>query len=116
MSITTIKQSHAILPAEVNRDEDGYWIHPDFPHFEDEISNSEWQEYLEQNQLQSEYVDLFGDAPEDISDRYCESGDADCSDWEPTKPAGDGWFLFGIWDTEDGPTSCWVRHTERAAD
>lgn len=103
-----------ISPAEVTRDEDGYWLHPDFPHFEEEITTSEWQNYLDQNKLQSKFVDMEGDAPDEVADGYFETGNPDCSAWAPTMPDGDDWFLFGIWDTEDGPTSCWVRHNEEA--
>ena len=29
--------------------------------------------------------------------------------WEPTVPEGDGWFLFALYDTEDGPHACFTR-------
>lgn len=29
-------------------------------------------------------------------------------DWHPSSP-GEGWQLAGKWDTEDGPTSVWIR-------
>lgn len=104
-----------ISPAEVTRDEYGYWLHPDFPHFEEVIITSEWQDYLDQNKLQSKFVDMDGDAPEYVTDGYFATGNPEyCSAWEPTPPDGEGYFLFGIWDTDDGPTSCWVRHNEDA--
>lgn len=42
-------------------------------------------------------------AEEAIADRYFESGDPDCSFWEPDRPGGEDWFGFSINDTHDGP-------------
>ncbi|MFJ5378165.1 hypothetical protein ACIPSX_12545 [Pectobacterium sp. CHL-2024] len=44
-----------------------------------------------------------------IRDRYFEAGDLNVSDWNPTPPAGDGWFVGSIHDTEDGPVCIWLR-------
>lgn len=101
-----------IQPFEVERDEDGYWVHPAFPSFEDELLASEWRDFLRKHGLEAEFVGMEGDAPDEVTDRYFELGDPDCSAWTPTSPTGEGWFLFGIWDTEDGPTSCWVRNVD----
>lgn len=38
-----------------------------------------------------------------------ESGDPDCSYWEPSKPDGEGWFCLAIYDTDDGPSCWWGR-------
>ncbi len=35
--------------------------------------------------------------------------DYDCTPWQPSKPAGDGWFTFPIHDTEDGPICVLLR-------
>jgi len=35
--------------------------------------------------------------------------------WEPSKPAGDGWHLIAINDTEDGPMAWWARPVKEAA-
>jgi len=66
-----------IQPAEVTRNPDGYWRHPDFPSFEDEGTHAEWVAFKSKFGLE------------------------------------EGWFILGIWDTEDGPTCCWARHKEQ---
>jgi diadenosine tetraphosphatase ApaH/serine/threonine PP2A family protein phosphatase len=35
--------------------------------------------------------------------------------WQPTPPSGDGWFLFAIYDTEDGPYACFTRPKQSVA-
>ena len=32
-----------------------------------------------------------------------------CLAGEPKAPEGEGWFLLGLWDTEDGPFAWYVR-------
>jgi hypothetical protein len=34
------------------------------------------------------------------------------SDWQPSAPAGDGWFIGSIHDTEDGPVCIWLREVK----
>jgi hypothetical protein len=51
----------------------------------------------------------------DITDEQLEAleaGDADISEWIPTPPAGEGWFIGSIHDTEDGPVCYWLRPVE----
>jgi hypothetical protein len=42
---------------------------------------------------------------------YC-----DCAAWDPDPPAGNGWFLVSIHDTEDGPCAVWLRHKPTSAE
>jgi len=99
-----------INPADVTRDQYGFWLHPGFPTLEEEQLGQEWRDFLQKNGLESDFVDMAGDATDEVSDKYFNKGDPDCSAWTPTSPIGEGWFIFGIWATDDGPTSCWVRN------
>jgi hypothetical protein len=40
---------------------------------------------------------------------YWEVGEAHCLGWNPETPIDDGWFLLGIFDTDDGPYVQWAR-------
>jgi hypothetical protein len=96
-----------IQAAPVVRDENSMFWHPDLPPFEDgdEEKSKQWiaEQGLTMSMVSLEYAD------EAIADRYFESGDPDCSYWEPDRPGGDGWFCLSINDTDDGPVCWWAR-------
>jgi hypothetical protein len=96
-----------IQPEEVKRDEKGYWWHS----AANQLGDDEYIPYswFSDRGLSLKIVTFEDDASEDLNDRYF-NGD-DVSDWNPTKPDGDGWFVFSIHDTEDGPCCAWVRQT-----
>jgi hypothetical protein len=108
-------------PEEVRRDEDGFWLHSAFNDAEEEditkLPISEGMEFR--------FIGFFDDAPKQLQDRHDaasalygateEWGDV-IREWEPTKPQGEGWFLAGIYDTEDGPYACFTREKQRSAD
>ncbi|EBS4060231.1 hypothetical protein DPY64_25050 [Salmonella enterica subsp. enterica serovar Newport] len=95
------------LPVE--RDPYGYWTHPLYDAFCDGrefISEDVFRAWLKANDL--EWTVSYRDDEEidpDI-DGY------DISAWEPEAPAGDGWFVGSIHDTEDGAVCVWLRNTE----
>ncbi|MDA5499862.1 hypothetical protein, partial [Yersinia aleksiciae] len=41
-----------------------------------------------------------------------DTGDCNLNIWQPKPPAGDGWFMGSIHDTEDGPVCYWLRPIE----
>ncbi|WP_223672913.1 hypothetical protein [Proteus terrae] len=91
-----------IIPEVVERDEDGYWMHSQFPRTE---VDSEIENWVSENQLENKFVFMEGDIDEDkhhAYDRYFHTGNPDFHDWEPSKPIGEGWFIGGIYETEDG--------------
>ena len=95
---------------EVQRDNDGWWTHPDMPEVETSEQFNAWQE---QQGFQLCIVMLDGDAgdgTEEAYKTYFDAANADCSAWQPSKPEGDGWFIVSIHDTEDGPACIWIRH------
>ena len=94
----------ARLPA---RDENGHVQHPD-------MDGIGWDEFDMGPQLRaigwySTTVCFESDATHDQRERYDEGNSPDCSYWTPSRPAGEGWLLAAIYDTEDGPVALYVR-------
>ncbi len=104
----------AIVAAPVERDEMGFWAHPAWPD-DDECEESIPLSWFAERGLQVRCFDFESDAPEELQDAWLELGEYDCSKWEPSKPGGDGWFVFSIHDTDDGPICVWVRPAPGAA-
>jgi hypothetical protein len=110
-------------PEPIIRDQDGFWLHSVLRAAEeqciDDLPESEGMEF--------HYVDFENDAPQELKEiweqatRFLFDGDdeilfADAiAPWEPTPPEGEGWFLIGIYDTEDGPYACFTRAKEADA-
>lgn len=94
----------SIQPVEVKRDENGLWTHPQYPYFggREYIPDSEWQQWCTEHGITSKAVSFDGDAPDELTEKYWDDFDTNCSAWEPTKPA-DNAFLLSIHDTEEGP-------------
>lgn len=104
-----------IQAAPVLRDETGNWWHPDMPPF-DEGDGEKFKAWLKAQGLELSRAEL-GDEPEDhpAYRAIFEEANGDFSAWEPEPPAGAGWFMLAISDTEDGPACCWVRRALPAA-
>ena len=104
-----------IQAAPVLRDETGNWWHPDMPPFDDG-DGEKFKAWLLAQGLELSRAEL-GDEPEDHPAYKAVFEDANCdfSAWEPEPPAGAGWFMLAISDTEDGPACCWVRRAPPAA-
>lgn len=97
----------SIQPEEVVRDETGSWTHSKWPGDgeEDAIPKSWFAEHgLDLAIVELEYEE------QEVADKYFEGGGPDFSYWQPSRPAGDGWFIFSIHDTDDGPVCVWVRN------
>lgn len=110
----TENQNSLIQPVPVQRDEHGYWTHPDYPKWDEETSVQTIKEWYEEQGLEHAVVLFEDDAPEDLTDAWEATGEDDCTKWEPTVPKGDGWFALSIHDTERGPVCIWVRREASA--
>lgn len=101
-------------PAEITaqpvvRDRWGGWTHPDFfktPDGRELPQPGEFERWLEAHHLQSATTWMEHDVPEQMMEQYQKTGN--CSNWEPSVPAGDGWFIGSIHDTEDGAVCIWL--------
>lgn len=102
---TTLNPS--LQPEPVSRNDCGHWTHPSWPDDGDECAIP--RHWFAEHGLEVFIVELEYDAPQEVQDAYFDEGNPDCSKWEPSKPIGDGWFIFSIHDTEDGPVCVWVR-------
>lgn len=106
--IERLDRIQLIQPYPVQRDEEGMFAHPDLPNFDEDPDKSKL--WLQEQGLEICSVSLETDAPEEIADRYFASDSPDCSYWEPSMPAGEGWFCLAIHDTEEGGPYCfWAR-------
>jgi hypothetical protein len=100
----------------VERDENGYWIHPDLSHFwQVEMNGAEscdsvqWEELCERAGIKTETVRLENqERTHPAYIRYFQEGELDISDWDPSPPPG--WWLIDIGDSEDGPFAVWATH------
>ncbi|MCC0381001.1 hypothetical protein FA341_33510 [Pseudomonas aeruginosa] len=90
----------------VERDQFGFWTHPNYPDLADNCSSSEAQEILRRLGLELQNVFMESDAP-----RLYDSARSDqrYSEWIPTRPEGAGWFVLSIHDTDNGPVCQYVR-------
>ena len=102
------EEKQLIQPLQVERDECGFWTHPAWPDDGDECALP--FSWFGDHGLEYCIVEMENDAPEGMMEAWMGDRDYDCTPWQPSKPAGEGWFTFSIHDTEDGPVCVWVRH------
>lgn len=99
--------SPAIVPLPVERDPYGCWTHPvydDFCDGREYVPAAEFNAWMDANGL--DWTVDYRDE-EDIDpavDGY------DISKWQPEAPAGKGWFVGSIHDTEDGAVCIWLSN------
>ncbi|WP_305817526.1 hypothetical protein [Photobacterium leiognathi] len=91
-----------IQPCYVDRDEDGYWIHPELPNWDESTTSEVINAWFKANNCDYAIVYFESDAPEALSDKYYEQGEPGVGDWEPTLPHANA-FLLSIHDAEDSP-------------
>nr|WP_312623226.1 hypothetical protein [Pseudomonas juntendi] len=87
----------------VERDQDGWWSHPDEPDFDEDYAA--FKAWLVQQGLELKQWHMDSDIGEH---HPYDDGECHCLGWEPKRP-GPEWFLLGTFDTEDGPCVSWVR-------
>lgn len=98
-----------LAPREIVRDADGWLDHHALPVCDEGVR---FDELLSAIGLETYFLAMDGDAPQEVADRYFEHGEGNCSAWTPTPPEGDGWLLLAIYDTEDGPYAMFARRKQ----
>ncbi len=91
---------------QVDRDKHGYWTHPVYELFCDgreSIAPEEFNQWLKQQVLKCSIQYRDEEEIDPKVDGY------DISSWQPEAPAGEGWFVASIHDTEDGAVCIWLR-------
>lgn len=95
-----------MTPLPVERDQYGYWTHPVYSNFCDgreHVPTAEFNAWMEANGLEWT-VDYRDEEDIDPAVDGC-----DISKWHPEAPAGEGWFVGSIHDSEDGAVCIWLR-------
>lgn len=102
-----------IRAVPVERDDLGYWTHPAYP--------AEWDEGTTEKECSAWYAtqgletshQYLSAIDEELTDACMEGDFSGFLKYEPIPPDGDGWFLWLIWEDEDGPIFTWARHYTR---
>ncbi|HGS5355291.1 TPA: 3'-5' exonuclease [Vibrio cholerae] len=92
------------LPVE--RDEMGFWTHPELPNFGEFVSITAIEEFEAKNNITVKTVPMESDSSQELIDKWFDDGES-CLDWEPTAPSKSS-FILSIHDTEDGPYVWWA--------
>ena len=100
----------------VNRDEKGFWVHPQLPDFGENTSLDNLKAWFGAGNQDCNLVIMDGELGE-----LWGKGEIDsCIEWEPKINIQDA-FLVGIWDTEDGVVAMFafpeivLRDSDKAA-
>lgn len=90
----------------VERDEMGFWTHPNLPNFGEVVSKETLEAFENENNITVVIYSMEGSADQEIIDQWFEEGES-CLKWEPTPPSRSS-FILSIHDTEDGPYVWWA--------
>ncbi|WP_342705198.1 hypothetical protein OHZ10_29410 [Burkholderia arboris] len=99
-----------LTPREIMRYEDGTLSHPAVPYLDEDVN---YETFFAAFGIDAAFIHMENDVDGDTYDQYFASNSANCSFWTPSAPAGDGWLLLEIYDTEDGPVALYVREKKR---
>lgn len=106
-----------ISAVTVERGEDGFWLHPVLDELlgkREGFQSGEFEAWLDANNLEAAY-DFWSEEDTDAYRAYVVSGSF--AAWQPEPPAGNGWFISSIHDSEDdGPLCIWLRNRLCSAD
>ncbi|WP_321882566.1 hypothetical protein [Burkholderia cepacia] len=98
-----------LAPRAIVRDENGWLTHPAFPACDEDVRADR---FLAAFGIESAFVSMESEVDIDAFERHLESGDFNCSWWNPTMPAGEGWQLLEIYDTDAGPYALFAREKQ----
>ena len=89
-----------LQPLPVERDAYGQWVHP--------VYQEEWYKTFEDDSPTEDQVDEFLlSLGVTVKTLHLEDDAVDLKDWNPEVP--EGYFLVGIWDTEDTPVAVFAK-------
>lgn len=99
-----------IMPANVVREKNGSWYHPNLPSWDEESFNSAaYKKWLSDNGISVRSIFMQDDPSADsLCDAYFERDEPNFSAWNPV--AREGEFLIAIGETEDGPFASFASY------
>ena len=98
-----------LAPVAITRDQHGFFNHPGLPECDEDVR---LDKLLGAFGLETRFVDLESDTLAlDAKEKMSES--FDFSGWTPTPPAGEGWKLLQIQETEDGAYAVFARRAAK---
>lgn len=97
-------RTRLLAPRDIVRDPDGWLSHPDMPVCDESVR---YDDLLAVFGIETAFVSLESQ-DERLAERYFEES-ASIEDWNPEPPAGGGWVLLEIYDTENGPYAIFGR-------
>lgn len=103
----------AIQAVKIERDEFGYWTHPELPEWDEGTSKDEIEAWFSAQSLSYSISYLENGDDEVAEAKYFDENDPDISNWNPTPPHADA-ILLSIHDTEIGPVAVWAVQIEQA--
>lgn len=101
-------------PAKIIRRQDGTLTHPDLPTVGDE-SYQELEARIDVQGYDTAFVDGSDALSEEAHDKGGDLYFKELAEWNPVAPAGEGWLLACIDDTDNGPAAIFVRKQSRTA-
>ena len=106
--MATKKVAPAAAPSnEIQRDKGGYGFLPAFKDFY--LADEEFAPGAVVNGCEISVLRLIDDHPAAEIARIWMQGTSDVSEWLPTRPDGDNWYLAIIGEHEEGPYAIWAR-------
>ncbi|EGN2600688.1 hypothetical protein IIF17_004308 [Salmonella enterica] len=100
-----------VYPADVRRDNYGWWVHPAYAAFcdnRDFVDFSEFEGWLKANSLEWTYrlLDTENACSAAAREYVCFGT---LTNRKPEPPKGEGWFVCSIHVCDDGPICIWLR-------
>lgn len=98
-------------PAVVSRDDDGFWCHPAAPDFYEGTPAETYAAWYADKSLEikGHYMESRSEV---LTERWDQGDMSAVAEWQPEPPEGEGWYLWSIFDTEDGPYCEFARRIE----
>lgn len=110
--MSTLHSIYAPLPLVeatlARRDDDGWYCHPGLPDFDEDLQA--YKAWLLAQGLETCFESLESeDDNHPAYVAYYDESACHVRDWTCELPAGEGWFILSIHDSEDGPQWVWAR-------
>ncbi|MCF2827113.1 MULTISPECIES: hypothetical protein [unclassified Pseudoalteromonas] len=110
--INALPASNPLKPVEVQRDENGYWSHPDWPMWDDGNTFIEIHNYALSRGFRLCLDKFENSCTVEQEESYYKQGNTNINSWHPTCNTP-GAFLLSIHEADDGPIAVFAAPLER---